>query len=643
MADEASAFRFAVPAPDDRVMVAERQRLDLYADRAALFDRAAARADRQSRLISSARVVTFAGAAAAAAAGLWQLESPRPPLLVAAALAIAAFLGLVIAHAHVEARQRWNQTRARHNRDQAARVKRNWDSVPRADCCAAPSDHLYALDLDLAGRASLIDLLGAPATPAGRRLLTAWLLAPSPAGTIRRRQAGVAELAPELEFRQQVHALGTLAAFDPARLDRFIAWAEESPWLLNRPWLIWLSRVLPAATAALAAAAGLGLVPGAWWMLPLVGSVVLWYAAGRRLRDTFDRIESHGTTRDHAERLFRVVRGHGFRSEGLIELAAALGTGPAAADAAFARLGRLTALADLRHSSLIHFPVNAVTLWDLHVLLALEKWRAARGAAMRRWFEILGEMEALSALAGLSHDNPDWCLPEIAGTGRPILEADDLAHPLLPSGSRVANHVTIGPPGRFLFVTGSNMSGKSTLLRAVGLNVALALAGGPVCASSLRLPLVDLRTVMRVQDSLELGISYFMASLERLRRVVVASPGPGPDAPVLLYLLDEILQGTNTAERQIAVRTILRSLLARPAIGALTSHDLTLADADDLSAAADAVHFTEAVDGADAGARLSFDYRLRPGVATSQNALKLMRIIGLGDAATPEGRRGGPR
>jgi DNA mismatch repair ATPase MutS len=222
----------------------------------------------------------------------------------------------------------------------------------------------------------------------------------------------------------------------------------------------------------------------------------------------------------------------------------------------------------------------------------------------------------------------------------------------------------VGPAGRFLFITGSNMSGKSTLLRALGVNVALAEAGGPVCASFLRLPRVELRTMMRVQDSLELGVSYFMASLNRLRDVIaptqavtlaeapasaqaqapaqVEAPAPadGADPPVLLYLLDEILQGTNTAERQIAVRTILRHLLARPAIGALTSHDLSLAEADDIGSAADAVHFTEAVDGAADTARLSFDYRLRPGVATSRNALKLMRLIGLtaDDQSPPDWR-----
>ena len=633
--DGSLPFANGLPAAD-RVAIAERERLDSYAGRAAVFDQAVARADRLSLIISYARVASFAAAAGAAAAAIWWPRAPVGLLSALAAVAALGFAVLVIAHARVETRKRWNQLRARQNREQAARVRRDWNAVPRAAFDEAPPDHPYAADLDLVGRASLADLLGAPSTPAGRRLLRSWLLASSTTEVVHRRQEGVAELALELEWRQQVHALGTMAAFDSARLERFMTWAEEPPWLLNRPWLTWLSRLLPATGVALMVLDWWDPSTGGYWLVPLLASIIIWYAVGRRLRDTFDRVEAQQPTREHGERLFRVVREHTFRTARLAELASSLGNGRAAADTAFARLGRLMALVDLRNSSLLYFPVNALTLWDLHVVHALERWRLESGSDIRRWFETVGEFEALSALAGLSHDNPDWIFPEFSSSAQPLLEARDLAHPLLPRGARVANDLRVGPPGSFLFVTGSNMSGKSTLLRAVGVNVVLGQAGGPVCASHLRLPRVDLRTMMRVQDSLELGISYFMASLNRLRQVIAPNTPQATDAPPLLYLLDEILQGTNTAERQIAVRTILRHLLARPAIGALTSHDLSLADAEDLRATADRVHFTEAVEGTDDSARLSFDYRLRTGIATSRNALKLMRLIGLAADDQPE-------
>jgi DNA mismatch repair ATPase MutS len=237
--------------------------------------------------------------------------------------------------------------------------------------------------------------------------------------------------------------------------------------------------------------------------------------------------------------------------------------------------------------------------------------------------EALGELDALCALARVRHDNPSWAIPLLERT--PLLQAEDLGHPLIPDGRRVGNDVEIGPPGTVLLITGSNMSGKSTLLRAVGLNVVLAGCGAPVCASAMRLPPADLQTSIRIQDSLELGLSYFMAALARLKGVVDAAEHERPDR-VLLYLLDEILQGTNSVERSVAVRGIARHLLEAGAIGAMTTHDLAIAGEPPLDTSSRLVHFTETVG---EGGQMSFDYRLRPGLATSRNALRLMKLIGL--------------
>jgi DNA mismatch repair ATPase MutS len=221
-----------------------------------------------------------------------------------------------------------------------------------------------------------------------------------------------------------------------------------------------------------------------------------------------------------------------------------------------------------------------------------------------------------------------------------------MGHPLLPPAERVDNDVEVGPAGTFLLVTGSNMSGKSTLLRAIGVNLILAGTGAPVCASSFRTPPVALWTSMRVQDSLERGVSYFMAELQRLKQVVDAARadaaswsrdgrgGAGlfaaePEERRFFYLLDEILQGTNTAERQIAARRIIAYLVDSGALGAVSTHDLTLADAPELAAHARMVHFTETIAAGDSGPMMTFDYLLRPGIATSTNALRLMEIVGL--------------
>jgi DNA mismatch repair ATPase MutS len=249
----------------------------------------------------------------------------------------------------------------------------------------------------------------------------------------------------------------------------------------------------------------------------------------------------------------------------------------------------------------------------------------------------LGAWEALSSLASLAWDHPDWCDPVFTDGGTVRVAGTALGHPLLAPGECVRNDVVVGPPGTFLLVTGSNMSGKTTLLRAVGANVVLAGAGAPVCAASLSLPHVRVHTSMRVDDSLAQGVSLFMAELLRIRGIVEAADAQGP--PVL-YLLDEILHGTNTAERRVAARAVIRHLLARDAVGAVSSHDLTLAEAPDLDAAASKVHFREQVERPDGRTKLTFDYRLRPGLATTRNALKLLDAVGLGGLVEEGGEEG---
>ena len=228
-------------------------------------------------------------------------------------------------------------------------------------------------------------------------------------------------------------------------------------------------------------------------------------------------------------------------------------------------------------------------------------------------------------LAAIRHDCPGWGLAQV-DPGVRQLSAVGLGHPLIRDERRVTNDVQVGPPGTLLLITGSNMSGKSTLLRAIGLNAVLAQAGAPVCAASFVMPPCDLQTSIRIQDSLELGLSYFMAALARLKTIVDAAERGRTDGCMLLYLLDEVLQGTNSAERAVAVRAVARHLIDAGAIGAMTTHDLMVAQEDPFTTHARLVHFAEQVheDGS-----MTFDYRLRPGLATSRNALRLMQLIGI--------------
>ena len=623
----------------------------LYEAREASFLRQAGAEERRSLALSRARLAAFSVGVVALVAALNAGGALRTPLFLVAAAAALVFVVLVVVHNRVEDRLQREQVLAAINRRQGARVRRIWAEFPPAGGPIADS-HPYAQDLDVAGRASLINLCLASGTPQGVRTLESWLLAPADAPAIRSRQQAVSELAPLLDFRQELLARAMLAhggsAADGDALERFFAWAEGRPWLISRPWLVWLTRLLGAAATGLAAAHAAGVTNEPLWLLPLVPNIVLWFALARRIERTFNHAFARNKAPGQEAVMFAVVCLREFSSP----LLQALRSRTVGADRAMRRLQRLMELADIRLTTLVHFPLNALTLWDFHVLFAVERWQATAGRHVRDWFDAIGEIEALSGFAGLRHDNPGWALPEFTEPGgSPVLEAEGLGHPLIDERVRVTNDVRVGPAGTFLFVTGSNMSGKSTLLRAIGVNTVLAHAGAPVCAAAMRLPRLAVYTSMRVQDSLEEGVSYFMAALRRLKMILSEATSDAryqvpdaryqiPDARYqmpgtrVLYLLDEILQGTNTAERQIAVRTILSQLLESGAIGAVTSHDLNLADADELKRAAVAVHFTEHFHEGPEGMSMQFDYTLRPGVATSRNALKLMKMIGIDAAAS---------
>ena len=562
-------------------------------------------------------------------------------LLIAVALTLfVIFMVLVVKHARVRHNEIWYRELAQVALEAGHRRLRRWEefSGPSPE---PPPDHPYADDLDVFGHASLHVLLGTTCTRPGADMLTDWLLAPTPPETVPRRQNAVRKLAPAIEFRDELQALGRLAGpVEPKQLRLLLDWAESPAWMLSKRGLRRLAIALPMVLITTAGLHIFAVVPYLW-MVPIALAMGVARRHTPAIHDDFTRTSSgeSGLRRYHT--LVAHIADGRFEDPLLAELREGLiggGDAPAESEAparALERLFRLVELANVRYNGQVHYPLNVATLWDIHVLVRLERWKEEHGGSLRGWMAALGRTDALSALAGLAHAHPDWAFPEITDgqAGEPPrLEARALAHPLLSPESAVRNDVSLEPPGSLLLVTGSNMSGKSTLLRAIGANVILAGAGGPVCAEAMSLPIADLRTSMRIRDSLEEGISYFMAELKRLKAVCDAASA-ARERPVL-YLLDELLQGTNTAERQIAARRILHHLLDQHAIGAVTTHDLTLADEEDLKDRAVLVHFRESLETLEGGSPIRFDYRLRPGLATSTNALRLMEIMGL---AVPEG------
>jgi ABC-type multidrug transport system fused ATPase/permease subunit len=597
---------------------------------------AAHTARRKAEAAVSVRISRLRLATVVPAIALLVLAGARtfsPVALTVGLVLLLVFLALVVWHARVEQRVEWHDALRTVNLHALARIGRAWDRLPPAeDPPPGIEHHPYAQDLDLFGRASLLQWLGPAATAAGARTLQEWVLAPAPASDIATRQRAVAELSAAVEWREQLAAHGRLAGgVRRAELEAFLRWAESAG-AFTRPTTLRLRTAVLAITAAIWVLIGLqaaGVAEAAYWLIPVAAGMILSFATAIHIHGEFNR----ALVADQAFARYADLFAHAVRAPGDAPLLGAVRTRLASSGAdapeCLRQLNRILGFAQLRAGAAIfHFPIQALTLWDFHVFFALDAWRRRVGSSVRGWMNAVGELDALSALAQVRADNPGWALPEVVDARTDTVKqirASNLGHPLIPDDRRVGNDVEVGPPGTVLLITGSNMSGKSTLLRAIGVNAVLAQAGGPVCAAALRVPTADLETSIRVQDSLEHGLSYFMAALARLKGVLDRARHRD-DGRIVLYLLDEILQGTNTGERAIAVRGVARHLLKAGAIGAMTTHDLGLAAEEPLNTAGRLAHFTELVD--EHGA-MTFDYRLRPGLATSRNALRLMRFIGI--------------
>ena len=625
-----------------------------FARRLDRFRSEAAALRSRARAVSAGRLAAFFAAAACLAPALVGTDRPRTGWLAAAGALFALFLVLVAWDDRLRRRVCRLGSLGDANRRGLARLDRRFDELPpspRAEQLLDRSPEPFVRDLGLFGRASLFRLLSTAQTPEGSRTLARWLVEPAPPEEVLRRQEGVRALAARLAFRQELEIRGEDVPSELPMLDAFYAWSEGEPWLARRRWRLWSARALTLLVPGSLAAGLAGLVPWSAFVVLAAGGYVLSAASAEPLHDVFDRATAGGDG----------LRGYGPLLR-CLEMLAPEASPPVLADlhrrlspegrsAAdwMDRLERLTVLADARRG-LVHFFVQVLLLWDFHLVARFEAWQRAAGPAVRGWLRAVGEVEALASLAALAHDQPEWAFPRIGSAGpapgkaegsdadpQPVLEGRDLGHPLIPDDRCVGNDVRIGPPGTFLLVTGSNMSGKTTLLRAVGTNAVLAQAGGPVCARALSLPPVRLATSVLVEDSLEQGISFFMAELLRLKAVVdeaeAAAAAPAQDRRVVLYLLDEVLRGTNSAERRVAVRRVLGRLLELGAVGAVTTHDLEILAEGELSDAAVPVHFRESVHPQPGGgAEMTFDFKVRPGLAPTTNALRLLEAVGLTEA-----------
>ncbi|HVF98695.1 MAG TPA: DNA mismatch repair protein MutS [Chloroflexia bacterium] len=613
----------AQPTPPADLERPVRLAQEVYDARCTVF---AGRRDEISRrwnAVANVRLGAFVAAVACLGWGFWQ---DNGLVKIAGLLLLVDFFVLVRYHNLLGRQRRRYDELYNINNEARVRLHRQWTALPLRHSILPDPASPYAYDLDIFGRASLFQLVETVSTSMGESTLGGWLKQFAPVEVVRRRQGAVAELAPMVDLRDELALPGRLANDRPDP-EPFVRWAEGEPWLAKRPWLRWGAIADVVLLWVLLLAHFFGLIEYPLYLVLAAINLI----AGLTIVKTVYTIMATASTREKAfgqyATMVELLSRPRFASPLLREMQARLLVNGEHAHVLMRKLHRLTTLT-IPPSAQLYIVIQAFTLWDVHLLAAFEGWQAKAGKHAREWLDVLGEAEALSALSVLSHDNPGWTFPDVDGDAR-SLEARGLGHPLIAPAVRVDNDVEVGPEGTFLLVTGSNMSGKSTLLRAIGVNIVLAGAGGPVCARWLRLPPVELWTSMRVQDSLEEGVSYFMAELKRLKQVVDAGRRLSGGERRLFYLLDEILHGTNTAERQIAARRVVMYLVEQGALGAVSTHDLTFADSPTVAAAARMFHFTEIFSTGPGGPQMSFTYKLTPGIATSTNALKLMQIVGL--------------
>jgi hypothetical protein len=478
--------------------------------------------------------------------------------------------------------------------------------------------HPYADDLDLFGRGSLFELLCRARTTAGEDQLAAWLCAPAAPAAVRARQAAAAELRDALDLREELALAGERVAAG-LHGEALATWGEASP---AAPSAALRATALGIAVASAAGVAGL--VLGAPVLVPwlFVLAIGAGFAASvrRRVQRVLRETDAAVRDLDLLAELLAILERVEPKAERLVELHRSVSVEDGAASRAISRLALLAQLLDARRNQLFA-PIGAALLFTTQVAFAVDAWRARHGPALRRWVEAVGELEALASLACQAYEHPADAWPELVA-GPPRFEAAGAGHPLLAEARCVRNDLRLDERLRVLVVSGSNMSGKSTLLRTVGSNAVLALAGAPVRATALRLTPLAAGASIRLNDSLQEGHSRFYAEIRRLRQIVDATAGALP----VLFLLDEVLHGTNSHDRRIGAEAVVRSLVARGAIGLVTTHDLALArlaEAPELHAAN--VHFEDDL----REGQMHFDYRMRPGVVTRSNAIALMRAVGL--------------
>lgn len=536
-------------------------------------------------------------------------------------ISLSTFLCLVLKHDKVIRQANRYRYMAEINHKCVQRLEGDWTCFDDDGKEYADPQHRYIDDLDIFGRSSLFQWLNTSNTYQGRAFIRDWLENPlQDRARITERQKAVQELALKLDWTQDLQCLGMGAANFKKNPENLFAYAENAEQLFSKAWIRAIFYILPVMTIA-SFILGYGArsvsiyIPLVLFGLQFI--VNIW--GNRRVNRILDTVHTYKNKLSVYQGLFEHIEKETFREPYLLELQSGLFNQDEPASQQIKGLDKIVGAIGFKYNPIIYFILNNVIFMDFHCVFALERWRAKSGSYLRKWVYHLGIYEALSSIALLAQLNPHWCYPEF-DQNKLFINAEDIGHPLIAEKNRVANQLSV--ENQICVVTGSNMSGKTTLLRTIGVNLVLAYAGAPVCAGHFACSIMDIFTSMRINDDLNSGISTFYAELLRIKMIIDYAQNRVP----MIFLIDELFRGTNSRDRVAGARNVLMNLNKDWIIGLISTHDYQLCDfEDEPGGRIKNYHFIETY----SDDAIQFDYRLRSGPCKTSNARYLMRMIGI--------------
>lgn len=481
-------------------------------------------------------------------------------------------------------------------------------------------NHNYSSDIDIFGKASLFQYLNRTTLDFSSEILANWLKSPANPDEIKQRQEAVKELNPKIEWRQKLFALGLKYDESDNNPQKIIDWIMEAPIFLGRKFLFLLCTTFPIITATAIFFSFTFLPSGIPVLLVLIHVLIIMFT-NKDVKVIHDMVSRNVKLLKAYSEIINHIEAEEFESDKLKKLKTDLKTEKGTASQTIKYLSGILHKLDYRYNIYVHFIINTVFFWDFHQIIRLEKWKSKNHENIGKWFQSVGEIEAISSLANFSFNNPNFSFPEISENNF-AFEAKELGHPLIKTSQRICNDIEIDQTSKILLVTGSNMSGKSTFLRTVGVNIVLATAGSCVCAEKFRVSPMNVLTSMRIIDSLEENTSSFYAELKRLEKILKIVESKEK----VFLLLDEILRGTNTTDRHIGSIALIKQLIKNNAVGIIATHDTSLSNLSaEMPMNLENFNFDVQVENEE----LYFDYKLHEGVCKSLNASILMKKMGI--------------